>query len=266
MAPQISLESQDKLNWLMEMAFAILTEVTGDVVGHLTRYGRVGGCRCHVLPQLRRLVCLPLGLEDVISFSDFSAFTLAKYLSLMFSDTETLMSSLVGVATRSPRPLVHPPYLSRSWQHSILHNFVWDGLVELGEHFLELFVSKALPKVLDEDVADTAPPEGGVTLAPHDPSLGTPRRCAQPRQSWGLSCRGSLDVINNVNCDHWRSLDDGDCLENLLLVVLGVRAVHLVSSHIIKHEQHKQTHMNTNYEYNINIIWTFYKHKQNLGC
>ena len=86
----------------MEMAFAILTEVTGDVVGHLTRYGRVGGCRCHVLPQLRRLVCLPLGLEDVISFSDFSAFTLAKYLSLMFSDTETLMSSLVGVATRSP--------------------------------------------------------------------------------------------------------------------------------------------------------------------
>ena len=86
----------------MEMAFAILTEVTGDVVGHLTRYGRVGGCRCHVLPQLRRLVCLPLGLEDVISFSDFSAFTLAKYLSLMFSDTENLMSSLVGVATRSP--------------------------------------------------------------------------------------------------------------------------------------------------------------------
>ena len=170
--------------------------------------------------------------------------------------------------TRSPRrlPLVHPPYLSRSWQHSILHNFVWDGLVELGEHFLELFVSKALPKVLDEDVADTAPPEGGVTLAPHDPSLGTPRRCAQPRQSWGLSCRGSLDVINNVNCDHWRSLDDGDCLENLLLVVLGVRAVHLVSSHIIKHEQHKQTHMNTNYEHNINIIWTLYKHKQNLGC
>ena len=82
--------------------FAILTEVTEDVVGHLTRYGRVGGCRCHVLPQLRRLVCLPLGLEDVISFSDFSAFTLAKYLSLMFSDTETLMSSLVGVATRSP--------------------------------------------------------------------------------------------------------------------------------------------------------------------
>ena len=52
----------------MEMAFAILTEVTGDVVGHLTRYGRVGGCRCHVLPQLRRLVCLPLGLEDVILF------------------------------------------------------------------------------------------------------------------------------------------------------------------------------------------------------
>ena len=84
------------------MAFAILTEVTGDVVGHLTRYGRVGGCRCHVLPQLRRLVCLPLGLEDVISFSDFSAFTLAKYLSLMFSDTENLMSSLVEVATRSP--------------------------------------------------------------------------------------------------------------------------------------------------------------------
>ena len=86
----------------MEMAFAILTEVTGDVVGHLTRYGRVGGCRCHVLPQLRRLVCLPLGLEDVISVSDFSAFTLAKYLSLMFSDTENLMSSLVGVATRLP--------------------------------------------------------------------------------------------------------------------------------------------------------------------
>ena len=129
----------------MEMAFAILTEVTGDVVGHLTRYGRVGGCRCHVLPQLRRLVCLPLGLEDVISFSDFSAFTLAKYLSLMFS-SKFLLKTL-------PTPLL---------------------------------------------------PEGGVTLAPHDPdvgavlgerlllglgpilaepSLGTPRRCAQPRQS-----------------------------------------------------------------------------------
>ena len=93
-----------KTNWIdsWKWSFAILTEVMGDVVGHLTRYGRVGGCRCHVLPQLRRLVCLPLGLEDVISFSDFSAFTRAEYLSLMFSDTENLMSSLVEVATRSP--------------------------------------------------------------------------------------------------------------------------------------------------------------------
>ena len=65
----------------------------------------------------------------------------------------------------------------------------------------------------------------------------------------------SLDVADNADGDHWRSLDDGDCLDNLLLVVLGARAVHLVSSHINmnKHEQHKQT-MNTNYEHNINII------------
>ena len=106
-----------KTNWIdsWKWPFAILTEVTEDVVGHLTRYGRVGGCRCHVLPQLRRLVCLPLGLEDVISFSDFSAFTLAKYLSLMFSDTETLMSSLVGVATRSPgHQVTRPPPESKT--------------------------------------------------------------------------------------------------------------------------------------------------------
>ena len=70
----------------------------------------------------------------------------------------------------------------------------------------------------------------------------------------GFHAAGSLDVTNKVAGDHWRSLGDGGCLDNLLLVVLGARAVHLVSSHIIKHEQHKQTHMNTNYEHNINII------------
>ena len=76
------------------------------------------------------------------------------------------------------------------------------GLLSL--HPGKVLVVDVLIQVLVEDVADTAPPEGGVTLAPHDfdvgavlgerlllglgsilaePSLGTPRRCAQPRQS-----------------------------------------------------------------------------------
>ena len=52
----------------------------------------------------------------------------------------------------------------------------------------------------------------------------------------GFHAAGSFDVTNNVDGDHWRSLDDGDCLDNLLLVVLGARAVHLVSSHILSYQ------------------------------
>ena len=56
----------------------------------------------------------------------------------------------------------------------------------------------------------------------------------------GSHAAGGLDVADNADGDHWRSLDDGDCLDNLLLVVLGARAVHLVSSHILSY-QYEQT-------------------------
>ena len=92
------------------------------------------------------------------------------------------------------------------------------------------------------------------TKARHPPPLALLPDVLSPDSLQGPHATRSLDVADNADGDHWRSLDDGDCLDNLLLVVLGARAVHLVSSHIIKHEQHKQTHMNTNYEHNINII------------
>ena len=37
----------------------------------------------------------------------------------------------------------------------------------------------------------------------------------------------SLDVSNNSDTHHWRSLDDGDALHHLLLVHLGAGSVHL---------------------------------------
>merc|ERR1719336_391117 len=44
---------------------------------------------------------------------------------------------------------------------------------------------------------------------------------------------GGLNVSNNTDADHGRSLEDGDGLDNLLLVDLGARSVHL--SHDVSH-------------------------------
>ena len=73
-----------------------------------------------------------------------------------------------------------------------------------------------------------------------EPPLALLADVLRPDSLEGPHAARSLDVADNADGDHWRSLDDGDCLENLLLVVLGVRAVHLVSSHILSY-QYEQT-------------------------
>jgi len=51
----------------------------------------------------------------------------------------------------------------------VLGDLAAEDVSEGGEGVVHRLVVDALVQVLDEDVADTAPPEGGVTLAPHDP-------------------------------------------------------------------------------------------------
>jgi hypothetical protein len=45
-----------------------------------------------------------------------------------------------------------------------------------------------------------------------------------------VSTSGSFDVSNDTNADHWRGLDDGDCLNNLLLVDLGAGSISLADN------------------------------------
>ena len=60
-----------------------------------------------------------------------------------------------------------------------------------------------------------------------EPPLALLADVLRPDSLEGSHAAGSLNVADNADGDHWRSLDDGDCLDNLLLVVLGARTVHL---------------------------------------
>jgi len=51
-----------------------------------------------------------------------------------------------------------------------------------------------------------------------------------PDGSKGAKTAGSLDVTNNTDNDHGRSLDDGDSLDNLLLVHLGTGTVQVTNN------------------------------------
>merc|ERR1719507_2842493 len=78
-----------------------------------------------------------------------------------------------------------------------------------------------------------------------EPPLALLADVLRPDSLEGSHAAGSLDVADNADGDHWRSLDDGDSLNNLLLVVLGARTVHL--THNVGHASlvsHEASHVN----------------------
>ena len=52
---------------------------------------------------------------------------------------------------------------------SILSHLTGEDVPEGGERIVHGLVVDALVQVLDEDVANSRSPQGGITLAPHDP-------------------------------------------------------------------------------------------------
>ena len=61
---------------------------------------------------------------------------------------------------------INRPYLAVSF--TILSNLTGQNISKGGESIVHLLVINTLIKVLDEHITNTTPPEGGITLAPHD--------------------------------------------------------------------------------------------------
>lgn len=94
--------------------------------------------------------------------------------------------------------------------------------LELGSDFLATF-SAVLLGVLGEGLALRA---GPVLVEAATDVIG---HVLSPDGGDGAKTTGSLDVTNQTNNDHGRSFDDGDSLNDFLLVHLRSRAIHIAN-------------------------------------
>jgi len=81
---------------------------------------------------------------------------------------------------------------------SILGNFTGEDVTEGRKGIVHSLVVNGLVQVLDEDVADSRSPEGGVTLAPHNPDWAAFQDIEIHRVKSSLSISGLLEVYVGV--------------------------------------------------------------------